>query len=93
MLPYASWAVTVMLKAIPAICGLPTGAIIKRFKAAAVTVNELLVPNLLAPDVERVIPAPDLVMATLPVQMPLVNAAVLVGLIVPVESLRLFMPL
>ncbi len=82
-----------MLKAVPAICGLPTGAIIKRFRAAAVTVNELLVPNLLAPDVERVIPTPDLVIPTLPVHKPFVNAVVLVGLIVPVESPMLFVPL
>ncbi len=49
-------------------------------------------PDMLKADVVIVTPVPDLVIATLPVQTPFAKAVVLVGLIVPVVSVRAFVP-
>jgi hypothetical protein len=81
-----------MLKAVPAVCGLLTVLKTKLAKAPALTVNELLVPDMLLPVVEIVIPVPDLVSVTEPVQTPAVNALVLVGLMVPEDTVRVFVP-
>jgi hypothetical protein len=55
---------------------------------AFVTLKVPLVPVLLEPDVEIVIPEPAPVTVTKPVQTPLEKAPVVVGLIVPVETLK-----
>ena len=56
------------------------------------TSNELLVPDLLSPDVVMTTPVWDWVIVTLPVHDPDENVLVEVGLIVPVESLNVFVP-
>jgi hypothetical protein len=54
--------------------------------------NVLLVPVLLLPLVEIVMPVPALVSVTEPVQTPEVNAVVFVGLMVPEEAVRVLVP-
>jgi len=59
---------------------------------ALLTLKVLLVPDLLEPDVEIVIPEPTPVTVTEPVQTPLEKTPVLVGLIVPEETLKVLVP-
>jgi hypothetical protein len=59
---------------------------------AALTVNVPLVPFLPPPVVEIVAPVPALLTETDPVQTPATKAEVLVGLIVPREYVRAFVP-
>jgi hypothetical protein len=56
------------------------------------TTNGLLIPVWLEPDVEMVTTDPGLVNVTCPDQTPAWNAVVDIGLIVPVESLKVFDP-
>jgi hypothetical protein len=53
-------------------------------------VNEPLVPLFEEPDVPIVMPVPDRVTVTDPVQTPPVKAVVVDGLIVPEDTVRLF---
>ena len=57
-------------------------------RAPGLTVKLPLVPDLLEPDVEIVTPEPAPVTVTEPVQTPLEKVPVVVGLIVPVETLK-----
>jgi hypothetical protein len=57
-LPLESLAVIVMLKALPTVCGLLTVLKMKWSRAATLTVNELLVPDLPPPLVEIEMPVP-----------------------------------
>ena len=56
------------------------------------TSNILLSPVFPSPDVVIVTPVWNVVMVTLPVQMPIENPPVVVGLIVPVVSLNELVP-
>jgi hypothetical protein len=82
----------VMLKEVPAIC-VPTLLKTKWSRAPALTVNELLVPDFEEPDVPIVIPEPDADSDIEPVQTPATNAVVLVGLIVPEDTVKTLIPL
>lgn len=59
---------------------------------AALTLNVPLIPFLSPPVVEIVAPVPAVPTTTEPVQTPAVKAVVLVGLIVPKEYVRVFVP-
>ncbi|MBA7606093.1 hypothetical protein ES703_13232 [subsurface metagenome] len=58
--------------------------------APVVTLKALLSPVLPPPEVVIVIPVAALVMVTKPVQTPFANGPVVVGLMVPVVSLKVF---
>jgi hypothetical protein len=81
----------VMLKAVPAVC-VPILLKLKWSRVPAFTVNELLVPDFEDPDVLSEIPEPDEESVTEPVQTPATNAEVIVGLIVPDDTVRVFVP-
>jgi hypothetical protein len=81
-----------MLKAEPSVCGLLIALKTKWSRAIAFTVNELLVPDFEDPDVLSEIPEPDTESVTEPVQIPDENAPVLVGLMVPKYTFRVFVP-
>jgi hypothetical protein len=81
-----------MLKALPAVCGLLMVLKTKWSRAAEFTVNELLVPDFEDPDVLIVIPGLDAERVTEPVQTPDENAVVLVGLIVPEDTVKVLVP-
>jgi hypothetical protein len=70
--------------------GLP--AIVKWSKVAGATLKRLLVPASPAPDVLIVIPEPVVVMVMGNVITPLEKGPIVVGLIVPVESVIAFDP-
>jgi hypothetical protein len=55
-------------------------------------VNELLVPDFEEPDVPIVVPEPDADSVTEPVQTPATNAEVLMGLIVPEDTVKVLVP-
>jgi hypothetical protein len=55
-------------------------------------VNVLLVPDFEEPVVTIVIPEPDVESVTEPVQTPAANAPVLVGLIVPEDTVKVLVP-
>ena len=59
---------------------------------AASTLKLLLVPDRPDPEVVIVMPLPDLVTLRLPVQDPFEKAVVVVGVIVPVETVKVFVP-
>ena len=92
MLPLASLAVMVMLKALPTVC-VPILLKTKRSRAPALTLNELLVPDFEEPDVPIVVPELDAESETDPVQTPATNEEVIVGLIVPEEAVRVLVPM
>jgi hypothetical protein len=81
----------VMMKAVAAVC-VPIVLKTKWSRAPELTVNELLVPDFEEPDVPTVIPEPDAESETEPVQTPAANAEVLVGLIVPEDTVRVLVP-
>ena len=93
MLLFASIAVMVTpVIAVPAVWGLLMLLNVKWSRAPGLTVKLPLVPDLPEPDVEIVIPEPAPVNVTEPVQTPLEKAPVVVGLMVPVETLKVFVP-
>ena len=77
----------------PAVTELGYPVIVKWSKAAGATLKGSLVPVFVAPNVLIVMPDPALVRLTDMVRTPFVKAPVLVGIIVPVETLRVFAPL
>ena len=92
MLPFEALAVTVMLNAEPAVWGLLTALKTKWSRETALTVNELLVPDFEEPEVPIDIAEPDAERVTEPVQTPATNADVLVGLIVPDDTVKVLVP-
>ena len=58
MLPFESLAVIVILKALPAVCGLLIALKTKWSRAAGLTMSVLLVPDLPLPVVEIEMPVP-----------------------------------
>jgi hypothetical protein len=82
----------VMLKAVPAVCGLLIELKTKWSRAPALTVNELLVADFEEPVVPIVISEPDAESDTEPVQPPSTNGVVLVGLMVPEDTVKVLVP-
>jgi hypothetical protein len=91
VLPLESLAVMVMLKEAPAVCE-PILLKTKWSRAPALTVKELLTPDFEEPEVPIVIPKPDPESVTEPAQTPAANAEVLVGLIVPEDTVKVLVP-
>ena len=85
VLLYVSCAVMVMLKAVPAVCGLPIVLKAKREREAGLTLKVPLVPVVLPSVAVMVAPEPDLVTVTETVLVPLEKEPLEVGLIVPRE--------
>jgi hypothetical protein len=81
-----------MLKAEPAVCGLLIVLKTKWSRETTLTVNELLVPDFEDPEVLIVIPGLDAERVTEPVQTPDENVPVLVGLMVPEDTVKVLVP-
>lgn len=92
MLLFASLAVIVMLKAFPAVCGLLIALKMNRSRAPGLMLNLLLVPDLPPPLVEIEMPVPAWESVTWPVQTPATNAVVVVGVIVPEDTVKVLVP-
>jgi hypothetical protein len=92
LFPYASFAVTVMLKGEPVAWGLLIVLKSKLYRAPGLTVKVPLVPVMPEPDVKMVTPEPAPVTVTEPVQIPLLKTPVLTGLIEPLETLKVLVP-
>ena len=62
------------------------------YRGPALTVNVLLVPDSPPPDVDIEMPVPALVSVTEPVQTPAANAPVVVGMMVPEDTVKVLVP-
>ena len=82
----------VMLKAVPAVCGLLIVLNVKWLIAPVLTVNVLLVPDTPPPDVDIEMLVPAVVSVTEPVQTPAANVPVVAVLMVPVDTVKVFVP-
>jgi Na+/proline symporter len=92
VLLFASLAVIVMLKVLPAVCGLLIVLKMNRARAPGLTVTLLVVPDLPPPLVEIEMPVPAWESVTWPVQIPATNAVVVVGVIVPEDAVKVLVP-
>ena len=82
----------VMLKGTPAVWMLLMVSKLKWSRVPWLTAKLLLTPDFPPPLVVMVVLVVDFVIVTETVLIPFVNAPVLIGVIVPVESLRVFEP-